>query len=117
MEKAAQIENGTIIIKEREIEPLQGRKGAVVKVLGCGLCGSDIVKLNSIFQKDGTVLGHEIVAKIVDIDSETNFKQGDVIITSHHIPCGKCDYCKSHNDVSMCASFKRYPPLIRPRRI
>ena len=34
--KAAQIENGTIIIKERENEALQGRKGAVVKVLGCG---------------------------------------------------------------------------------
>ncbi len=61
--KAAQIENGTIIIKERENEALQGRKGAVVKVLGCGLCGSDIVKLKQHISKDGTVLGHEIVAK------------------------------------------------------
>ena len=103
--KAAQIENGTIIIKERENEALQGRKGAVVKVLGCGLCGSDIVKLKQHISKDGTVLGHEIVAKIVDIDSETNFKQGDVIITSHHIPCGKCEYCKNGN-VSMCRHFK-----------
>ncbi len=64
-----------------------------------------MLNLNSIFQKDGTVLGHEIVAKIVDIDSETNFKQGDVIITSHHIPCGKCEYCKNGN-VSMCRHFK-----------
>ncbi len=103
--KAAQIENGTIIIKERENEALQGRKGAVVKLLGCGLCGSDIVKLKQHISKDGTVLGHEIVAKIVDIDSETNFKQGDVIITSHHIPCGKCEYCKNGN-VSMCRHFK-----------
>lgn len=103
--KAAQIENGTIIIKELENEALQGRKGAVVKVLGCGLCGSDIVKLKQHISKDGTVLGHEIVAKIVDIDSETNFKQGDIIITSHHIPCGKCEYCKNGN-VSMCRHFK-----------
>lgn len=103
--KAAKIENGTIIIKERENEALQGRKGAVVKVLGCGLCGSDIVKLKQHISKDGTVLGHEIVAKIVDIDSETNFKRGDVIITSHHIPCGKCEYCKNGN-VSMCRHFK-----------
>ncbi len=103
--KAAQIENGTIIIKERENEALQGRKGAVVKVLGCGLCGSDIVKLKQHISKDGTVLGHEIVAKIVNIDSDTDFKTGDVIITSHHIPCGKCEYCKNGN-VSMCRHFK-----------
>ena len=37
----------------------------------------------------------KLLQKIVDIDSETNFKQGDVIITSHHIPCGKCEYCKT----------------------
>lgn len=43
--KAAEIENETIVIKDRENEVLNGRKGAIVKVLGCGLCGSDIVKL------------------------------------------------------------------------
>ncbi len=47
----------------------------------------------------------KLLQKIVDIDSETNFKQGDVIITSHHIPCGKCEYCKNGN-VSMCRHFK-----------
>lgn len=103
--KTAEIKNGTIVIKEREDETLQGRKGAVVKVLGCGLCGSDIVKLKQHISKDGTVLGHEIVAKIVNIDSDTDFKTGDVIITSHHIPCGKCEYCKNGN-VSMCRHFK-----------
>lgn len=103
--KAAEIENGTIVIKDREDEKLNGRKGAVVKVLGCGLCGSDIVKLTQGLAKNGTVLGHEIVAAIVEIDTDTNFKKGDVIVTSHHIPCGKCEYCKNGN-VSMCRHFK-----------
>lgn len=103
--KAAEIENGTIVVKEREDERLNGRKGAIVKVLGCGLCGSDIVKLNQHLAKDGTVLGHEIVCSILDIDSDTDFKKGDVIVTSHHIPCGKCEYCKNGN-VSMCRHFK-----------
>lgn len=103
--KAAEIENGTIVIKEREDEQLNGRKGAIVRVLGCGLCGSDIVKLNQHLAKDGTVLGHEIVCSILDIDSDTDFKKGDVIVTSHHIPCGKCEYCKNGN-VSMCRHFK-----------
>ena len=103
--KVAEIENEIVVLKDREDELLNGRKGAIVKVLGCGLCGSDIVKLKHKLVKSGTVLGHEIVAKIVEIDSETNFKKDDVIITSHHIPCGKCEYCKNGN-VSMCRHFK-----------
>ena len=103
--KTAEIENDIIVVKEREDETLSGRKGAIVKVLGCGLCGSDIVKLKHNLVKHGTVLGHEIVAKIVAIDSETDFKKDDVIVTSHHIPCGKCEYCKNGN-VSMCRHFK-----------
>ena len=103
--KVAEIENEIVVLKDREDEVLNGRKGAIVKVLGCGLCGSDIVKLKHKLVKSGTVLGHEIVAKIVEIDSETNFKKDDVIVTSHHIPCGKCEYCKNGN-VSMCRHFK-----------
>lgn len=103
--KVAQIENNNLVIKQREDETLDGRKGSIIKVLGCGLCGSDIVKLTQHLSKDGTVLGHEIVGEIVEINTDTNFKIGDVIITSHHIPCGKCEYCKNGN-VSMCRHFK-----------
>lgn len=103
--KVAEIENDILVIKNREDEKLNGRKGALVKVLGCGLCGSDIVKLTQHRAKQGTVLGHEIVAFITDINSDTNFRVGDTIITSHHIPCGKCEYCKNGN-VSMCRHFK-----------
>lgn len=103
--KTAQVENGILVIKESDKETLANRKGAICKVLGCGLCGSDIVKLSHNLAKDGTVLGHEIVAKIVEIDSDTDFCVGDVIVTSHHINCGKCEYCKNGN-VSMCRHFK-----------
>lgn len=103
--KIAVIDNEKIIVKNVEDIKLNSRKGAIVKVLGCGLCGSDIVKFIHKISKDGTVLGHEIVAEIVDIDSDTDFKIGDEIVTSHHIPCGECVYCK-HGNVSMCEHFK-----------
>lgn len=103
--KIAVIDNEKIIVKNVEDIKLNSRKGAIVKVLGCGLCGSDIVKFVHKISKDGTVLGHEIVAEIVDIDSDTDFKIGDEIVTSHHIPCGECVYCK-HGNVSMCENFK-----------
>lgn len=103
--KIAVIDNEKIIVKNVEDIKLNSRKGAIVKVLGCGLCGSDIVKFIHKISKDGIVLGHEIVAEIVDIDSDTDFKIGDEIVTSHHIPCGECVYCK-HGNVSMCEHFK-----------
>ena len=103
--KIAVIDDSKIVVKNVKDITLEDRKGAIVKVLGCGLCGSDIVKFVHKIAKNGTVLGHEIVAEIVDINSDTNFKTGDVIVTSHHIPCGECVYCR-HGNVSMCLHFK-----------
>lgn len=103
--KTAQVLDGQIGIVEVPDVSLDGRKGSVVEVLGCGLCGSDIVKYDHKAVPRGTVLGHEIVARILEINSDTAFNVGDVIVTTHHIPCGKCDYCKNGN-VSMCRHFK-----------
>lgn len=103
--KTAQVNGEKIVIKEVEDLKLNNQKGAIVKVLGCGLCGSDIVKFKHKIVKDGAVLGHEIVAIIEEINSDTKFKVGDKIITSHHIPCFKCTYCQ-HGNYSMCQHFK-----------
>lgn len=103
--KFAVIDSEKITLKETDDIKLDNKTGAIVRVLGCGLCGSDIVKFTHKISKDGTVLGHEIVAEIVEINSGTNFKTGDIIVTSHHIPCGECVYCK-HGNVSMCKHFK-----------
>ncbi len=104
--KTAQIQNGKIVVEEMEDLKLDGKKGAIVKVIGCGLCGSDIVKFREKLVPDGTILGHEIVGEIKEINSETDFKTGDKIVSSHHVPCGMCVYCK-HGNVSMCGHFKK----------
>ena len=103
--KIAVINSDKIVLQEVENIKLNNKKGAIVKVLGCGLCGSDIVKFTHKISKNGTVQGHEIVAEIIEINSDTDFKTGDKIVTSHHIPCGECIYCK-HGNVSMCEHFK-----------
>lgn len=103
--KTAIIKDDKIILNETPKISLDAGKGAIVKVLGCGLCGSDIVKFVHKISPNGTVLGHEIVAEIVEVNSDTDFKIGDTIVTSHHIPCGKCVYCR-HGNVSMCEHFK-----------
>lgn len=105
--KAAVAENQRIFIQDRPKPSLgeHNNEGAIVKVLGCGLCGSDIVKfLNHPEEK---VLGHEVVGEIVDIKQElfSKFKVGDKVVLGHHVPCMKCDYCLNEN-YSMCKEFK-----------
>ena len=106
--KTACVDGNNIIIKEAplpQISSYEGGYGAILKTSGCGLCGSDIVKYRQNLVKDGTVLGHEVVGEIVEINTKTNFKIGDKIATSHHIPCFDCVYCKNEN-YSMCEHFK-----------
>ena len=102
--RAAVAENQQITVQETEIPVLEGR-GAIVKVLGCGLCGSDIVKFKN--HPEPIVLGHEVVGEIVQIKNGLfpKFKKGDKIVLGHHIPCLKCRYCKNEN-YSMCREFK-----------
>lgn len=104
--KIACVEDEHIILKETETIVLSDfGRGAIIKTLGCGLCGSDIVKFRQKLVKNGTVLGHEIVGEIFEINSATDFKIGEKIISSHHIPCFDCAYCKNEN-YSMCEHFK-----------
>lgn len=105
--KVACIRKTDIVIEEAPKPNLKDFKsGAVIKTLGCGLCGSDIIKLKESESRQGLVLGHEIVGEIIEINSKTNFKTGDKIVSSHHIPCFKCVYCKNEN-YSMCEHFKK----------
>ena len=105
--KTAVAENQKISIQERPKPTLSeyNNEGAIIKVLGCGLCGSDIVK----FLHDGTekVLGHEVVGEIIEIKPQflSKFKVGDKVVLGHHVPCMKCEYCENKN-YSMCRQFK-----------
>lgn len=103
--KVACVEDAKIVIKEAPKPSLKDGLGAIIKTLGCGLCGSDIVKFKQKLVKTGTVLGHEIVGEIVEICSNTDLKVGDRLVSSHHIPCYNCVYCKNEN-YSMCEHFK-----------
>ena len=43
--------------------------------------------------------------EITEIKSDTDFKIGDIVVMGHHIPCGKCVFCKG-GSFSMCKQFK-----------
>jgi len=78
----------------------------LVKVIACGICGSDIKKIFDDNVKKPIVLGHEIAGDVVEIGSGVkDFEVGDRVVVTHHIPCFDCQYCK-HENYSMCKQFK-----------
>src|SRR5829696_8145398 len=64
-----------------------------MRVLACGLCGSDVEKLGR--APAGTVLGHEVVAQGAD---------GRRIALVHHLPCGECERCEGGHETT-CERF------------
>jgi L-iditol 2-dehydrogenase len=66
--------------------------GELVRVLACGLCGSDVEKIGVALP--GTVLGHEVAAE----------RDGRRVALVHHLPCGECERCLSGHE-STCESF------------
>ena len=107
--KSAILINGKIEIINTEIPKLTSN-GAIIKVFGCGLCGSDLVKIKHAKNNPSqeVVLGHEAVGEIVEINSKTEFKKGDIVALGHHYPCldeNNCEYCRNKS-YSMCPVFK-----------
>ncbi len=104
--KTAVLQNNKFIITDRP-KPILDEygEGAILRVVGCGLCGSDIVKMRTGKALNGDVLGHEVVGEIVEINSKTNFDIGDKVALGHHVPCFNCGYCWGGN-YSMCKHFK-----------
>ena len=67
--------------------------GEPVEVLACGLCGSDVEKIER--ATAGTVLGHEVVARTA---------AGHRVALVHHAPCGSCPRCRTGHETT-CDGF------------
>lgn len=85
--------------------PLCASGELLIRVHGCGLCGSDILKI--VQQAPAPVkLGHELTGTIVECGQDVKgFAPGQRVVVAHHVPCGICHYCQ-HGNFSMCAAFK-----------
>jgi len=73
----------------------------LVRIRASGICGSDLMEWYRI-KKAPLVLGHEITGEVTEVgEGVKNFKAGDRIFASHHVPCGKCRYCMAGHQ-SVC---------------
>jgi L-iditol 2-dehydrogenase len=96
---------GEIEVKDIPI-PKINSKEVLVKMLVCGICGTDIEKIRG---ESGTPLklGHEVAGVIAEVgENVKEFKVGDRVFIHHHVPCYNCYYCR-HGDYTMCDSFPK----------
>jgi L-iditol 2-dehydrogenase len=107
LKAAGSTKNSQFEIIDMPKPDLSNNRGAIVRVLGCGLCGSDIVKIQRNLVSEKTVLGHEVVGILEEInsDAKNNLKVGDKVAVAHHVPCFSCRYC-DQGSYSMCHNFK-----------
>ncbi|MFH1563047.1 MAG: zinc-dependent dehydrogenase [Nitrospirota bacterium] len=114
--------NNDVRVEEMPI-PQIGTGELLVRVEACGICGSDCMEWYRI-NKVPLVLGHEIGGEIVKVgQGVTQYKVGDRISASHHVPCNTCHYClhghhtvcdtlrKTHFDPGGFAEYLRLPAI------
>ena len=89
--------------------PQPGDKEMLVKVISCGICGSDIVEWYRL-PRAPLVQGHEIGAEVAEVGrSIRKYKPGDRVFIAPKVPCMECDYCnKGHYPV--CSSVSERLP-------
>jgi threonine dehydrogenase-like Zn-dependent dehydrogenase len=87
--------------------PEPGPGEALLRVTGCGICGSDL-HLASQLAEAGTVLGHEIageVAAVGDGIDPSRWKHGQAVVARPLAGCGRCAFCLRGRP-DHCAQFQ-----------
>jgi len=102
--------NHDIRLEEQPI-PEIGPGEVLIKIIASGICGSDVMEWYRI-KKAPLVLGHEIAGDIVAVgEGVTEFKPGDRVTATHHVPCGRCEYCQrgQHSLCTLISNTTYYP--------
>ena len=103
--KAAVCAAGVITLRDWP-EPVPGPGELLLRMRGCGLCGSDLSKISPAAAAPA-VLGHEVVGEVIAVGRGVRrFSPGDRLVVAHHVPCFACHYCRRRSP-SMCRHFKR----------
>jgi L-iditol 2-dehydrogenase len=96
--------NSDVRVEERP-EPTAGDNDIVVKVMACGLCGSDLMEWYRI-KRAPLVLGHEPAGIVVQTGKFVrNVKIGDRVFVTHHVPCNACYHCRTGHETA-CTTFQ-----------
>ena len=87
--------------------PTIGAGELLVKVATCGVCGTDLKKIHMGSHSAPRIFGHEMAGTVVQVgEGVTQYAVGDRVMTFHHVPCGKCYYCRKQTP-AQCPLYKK----------
>ena len=87
--------------------PRLGPRELLVQVAACGVCPTDIKKIQYGTVPPPRIFGHETAGTIVRVGARTRgFKIGDRVALHHHVPCLDCHFCR-HHAFAQCETYKR----------
>jgi len=108
--------NSKVLI-EQQPKPKIGPGELLIKVKKSGICGSDILEYYRFAKMkklgvDSLILGHEIAGDIVEVgEGVVDFKVGDHVFVSHHVPCFDCHFCnQGHHTACHLLHNTNYDP-------
>ncbi len=84
------------------------RSGEIlVRVAACGVCPTDIKKIQQGAVPAPRIFGHETSGTIVQVGATARgFRVGDRVGLHHHVPCMECHFCR-HRAFAQCDTYKR----------
>src|SRR5512144_429605 len=106
MQAAVYREKGTVRVEELP-PPALALGEMLVRVEVCGVCGTDIKKIQKGLVPPPRIFGHEISGTVARTGpGVSRFREGERVVVHHHIPCGACYYCR-RRAYAQCGTYKR----------
>jgi L-iditol 2-dehydrogenase len=87
--------------------PRAGRGEIVIRVETCGICHTDLKKIEYNLLPPPRIYGHETAGVVESVgEGVGKWGLGDRVVVFHHIPCGECFYCQRRL-YAQCPIYKR----------
>ena len=104
----AAVYRGQSMVHVEEIPtPVIGAGEILIRVEACGICHTDLKKIEYNLLKPPRVYGHETAGVVAAVGAGvTKFRPGDRVVAFHHIPCLECFYCRRQL-YAQCPVYKR----------
>jgi L-iditol 2-dehydrogenase len=105
--RAAVYEGESVIGVQSIATPSIGRGEVLIRVESCGICHTDLKKVQYNLLAPPRVYGHETAGVVAAVgEGVTKYAPGDRVIVFHHIPCGVCFYCE-RKLYAQCPVYKK----------
>jgi L-iditol 2-dehydrogenase len=96
----------TVSIEQIPTPPI-GPGELLIRVESCGICHTDLKKIEYNLLAPPRIFGHETAGVVARAGAGVReFSPGDRVIVFHHIPCGECFYCR-HKLYAQCPVYKK----------